>query len=494
MLYAACYNTFTMPKLKKRTKIVCTIGPACSNEKTLGELIDAGMNIARLNFSHGTYPEHKVVMNRIRKLAAKRNLPIGILQDLQGPKIRVGDIDKKGIELKSGQEAILTTAKRPAKGTIPVTYVNLHKDARPGQKILMDDGIIDMVVAKVSGRNVYCKVGTGGLLLPHKGINLPETDVSTSSLSDKDKKDAEFGVKNDVDFIALSFVRTAKDILDLRFLIKKYERQLKKKPATPIRIIAKIEKREAVENIDDIIGVADGIMVARGDLGIEIPAEDVPLIQKTLIEKARTAAKPVIVATQMLDSMIRNPRPTRAEVSDVANAVIDHTDAIMLSGETATGKYPVQAVATMTRIAERTEASKFDDVAVPKLQKYETEEEAMSSVGTILARSTDAKIILVASLSGSAGRVVSRYRPELPILVSTNEERVYRQLNASWGVVPFILPTCATIEELIERSIAYLLQNKVVKKSDDIIVIAGEPVGVSGHINFVEIRRVGSIA
>ncbi len=483
-----------MPMPKKRTKIVCTIGPAAASPEKLGELMDAGMNIARLNFSHGTYVDHKLMMSRIRKEAAKRNIPIGILQDLQGPKIRVGEIDKKGIELKSGQSIILTTSKKPAKDKIPVTYINLHKDAEAGQRILMDDGLMDMKVLKVVGRDVHCVVGTGGTLLPHKGINLPETNVSASSLSDKDKKDAFFGVQNDVDFIALSFVRSAKDIIDLRYLIKKYEKQLKKKPSSDIRIIAKIEKREAVERIDDIIEATDGIMVARGDLGIETPAEDVPLVQKMLIDKARAAAKPVIVATQMLDSMIRNPRPTRAEVSDVANAVIDHTDAIMLSGETATGKYPIETVATMARISSRTEASKFDDVPPPKIQMYETEEDAMSSVGTILARSTDAKLILVASLSGSAGRIVSRYRPELPIFVSTNKDRVYRQLNASWGVVPFLLPTCASIEELIERATAYLLQNKYVKKSDNIIVIAGEPVGVSGHINFVEIRRVGGVA
>ncbi|MDF1497475.1 MAG: pyruvate kinase [Patescibacteria group bacterium] len=483
-----------MPKIPKRTKIVCTIGPASSSSQVLGDLMDAGMNIARLNFSHGTYAEHKKMMNRIHAEASVRKLPIGIMQDLQGPKIRVGDISKNGIELKSGHDIILSTSAKPAKGKIPVTYANLHKDAKAGQKILLDDGLMDMKVAKVSGRDVHCVVITGGLLLPHKGINLPETNVSASSLSDKDKKDAYFGVKNDVDFIALSFVRSAKDIIDLRYLIKKYEKQLKKKPSSDIRIIAKIEKREAVECIDDIIEAADGIMVARGDLGIETPAEDVPLVQKMLIDKSRAAAKPVIVATQMLDSMIRNPRPTRAEVSDVANAVIDHTDAIMLSGETASGKYPVETVATMARIASRTEASKFDDVPAPIIRVYETEEDAMSSVGTILARSTDAKIILVASLSGSAGRIVSRYRPELPIFVSTNKERVYRQLGASWGVIPFMLPTCASIEELIERATAYLLQNKLVKKSDNIIVVAGEPVGVSGHINFVEIRRVGGVA
>ncbi len=482
-----------MAKQQKRTKIVCTIGPVSSSPQVLGDLMDAGMNIARLNFSHGTYAEHKKIMHNIRTEAESRNLPIGIMQDLQGPKIRVGNISKKGIELKTGQEIILTTSIKFTKDKIPITYANLHKDVEVGQKILMDDGLMDMMVVKIIGRDIYCKVVTGGILLPHKGINFPETNISASSLSDKDKKDAFFGVKNNVDFIALSFVRSAKDILDLRYLIKEYEKQLKLKSTSDIRIIAKIEKREAVKRIDDILQVVDGIMIARGDLGIEIPAEDVPLVQKTLIDKARASAKPVIVATQMLDSMIRNPRPTRAEVSDVANAVIDSADAIMLSGETATGKYPVQAVATMARIAVKTEASAFDDVPPPKIKKYETEEDAMLSIGTILARSTDTKIILVASLSGSAGRIVSRYRPEIPIFVSTNHPRVARQLNMSWNVIPFVLPACSSIEELIERAMAYLLQNKLVKKADNVVVIAGEPVGVSGHVNFVEIRRAGGI-
>lgn len=484
------YHICIMGKILKRTKIVCTIGPASSEAKDINDLIASGMNMARLNFSHGTYTEHAAIMRKVRAQSSLLGEPVAILLDLQGPKIRVGDLPKQGIELKTGQEIVLSTGSKPGKNKIPVTYTNLHKDVKAGETLLLDDGLLDMVVLAVKGRDVVCRVGTGGLLTSHKGINLPETKVSTSALSEKDKKDVAFGVKMDVDWIALSFVRTAKEILDLRYLIKKEEKLQKKKPNACMRIIAKIEKREAVENIDEILEAVDGIMVARGDLGIEIPAEEVPLVQKHLIEKAREVSKPVIVATQMLDSMIRNPRPTRAEVSDVANAVIDHTDAVMLSGETASGKYPVQSVQTMSRIVQKTEASKFDDVEAPNIRKFLNEEEAVSNVAAILARSTNARGILVASLSGSAGRIVSRYRPELPVFVSTNQERVCRQLTVSWGVVPFVLPTCQSIEELIDRSVMHLLKAKLVKKGDDLIVVAGEPVGMTGHINFVEIRRV----
>ena len=481
-----------MKALKKRTKIVCTLGPASNTSAKISAMIKAGMNVARLNFSHGTYPDHQKMMDLVRKEAAKLNVPIAMLQDLQGPKIRVGDLPKEGVELKAGLEVIFTTRPKPLAGMIPVTYEKLHTDVQAGQVLLLADGLMDARVTKVEGRDVYAKVVTGGLLTSHKGLNLPETTVSVSAMSDKDKEDVKFGVKAGVDMVALSFVRTAKEVLDLRYLIKSEEKKLGKgftdKP--PVRIIAKIEKREAVERIDEILDAADGIMVARGDLGIEMPAEDVPLIQKRLIEKALAAAKPVIVATQMLESMIQNPRPTRAEVSDVANAVIDHTDAVMLSAESAAGKYPVEAVGTMARIIQRTEKSKFDDVDMPRIRTYATEEEAMSSVAGMLARSTKAKFILVASLSGTAGRIVSRFRPELPIFVSTNQERVYRQLSVSWGVVPFVMPTCQTIEELIERSILYLKKNRFAKTGDSMIVIAGEPVGISGHINFVELRTL----
>ncbi|MBD3251045.1 pyruvate kinase, partial [Candidatus Uhrbacteria bacterium] len=330
-----------------------------------------------------------------------------------------------------------------------------------------------------------------GVLQSHKGMNFPDSTLTVSSMSKKDIEDAKFGVSQHVDLVALSFVRTAKEVYDLRYLIKGEENKVAKGLfENPVKIICKIEKREAIENIDEIIEATDGIMVARGDLGIEMPAEEVPLIQKQLIDTCLAHSKPVIVATQMLDSMIRNPRPTRAEVSDVANAVIDHTDAVMLSGETATGKYPVETVRTMATIARQTEASSYDYMPIQQDVTSKTTDEAISQVANILAREIKAKVILVASLSGDTARIVSRYRTELPIFASTSDPRVLRQMNLSWGVVPFLLPKCKTVEELVERSVGYLKKARVVSKGGKMIVVAGEPVGVSGGVNLVEIRDV----
>ncbi len=472
--------------MKKRTKIVCTIGPASERLEVLGPLMEAGMNVARLNFSHGTHASHLRLLKRIRSEANRRGLPIGVLLDLQGPKIRIGDLPKKGVILKKGTPIVFTTASKPVVGDIPVTYDQLHRDMKPGQRILMDDGLLDAHVDRVAGRRIFCTVGTGGTLFSHKGMNLPETTVRVSAFSKKDQADAAFGVQHGVDWIALSFVRSAKEVIELRRFISK---QSKSKKEPPIRIIAKIEKREAIDRIDEILEVVDGIMVARGDLGVEIPAEEVPLIQKTLIEKARALAKPVVVATQMLDSMIRNPRPTRAEVSDVANAVIDHADAVMLSGETATGAYPLEAVKIMARIARRTERSKFDDVQMPMMERLVTGEEAMSRTAGLLARSTKAKGILVASCSGSAARVVSRYRPEMPIFTSTVSDRVCRQLALSWGVDPFLLSSHQKLETLIASAMKHLLETKKVRKGHELIVVAGELADAEHSAGFVEIRK-----
>ncbi|MFA4955010.1 MAG: pyruvate kinase [Patescibacteria group bacterium] len=481
-----------MAKTQKRTKIVCTIGPASASPENIEALLKAGMNVARLNFSHGTHEEHAELIKRLRAAAEKLEVPLAILQDLQGPKIRVGELPKEGVQLEAGKRVTFTTGKADVPRTLPVTYAKLHEDVKPGEKLLLDDGLLSVKVLEVKGQDVICEVVDGGLLTSHKGLNLPETNVTVSSMSDKDKDDLKFGVAQNVDWVALSFVRTAKEIYDLRYLIKQYEEELGIKLGSrhPIRIIAKVEKHEAVENIDEILVAVDGIMVARGDLGIEMPAEEVPLIQKMLIDKCLAAAKPVIVATQMLDSMIRNPRPTRAEVSDVANAVIDHTDAVMLSGETASGKHPVEAVEMMAKIIRETEDSVYDDMEVERFRKrHETTEEAVSEVAKILARDVKAKAILVASMSGDTGRMVSRYRPDMPIYTATDEERVYRQLNLSWGVMPFILPRCNTVEELVDRSMGYLKKKKLIAPQDKIIVVAGEPVGVSGRVNLLEIRE-----
>jgi pyruvate kinase len=477
---------------KKRTKIVCTIGPASWERPILKKMISEGMNVARLNFSHGEHEKHAEIIQMIRSLSTEVDQPIAILQDLQGPKIRVGDLPEEGVELVPGESVVFSTADDVQLPKIGLTYKGLHDDVTPGDRMLLDDGLMDVKVKTVQGNEIECEVVTGGKLTSHKGLNLPTASLGIPAITEKDKEDLEFGVSQRIDWVALSFVRNAKEIYDLRYMIKDFTAKLPEEMRNlpPIRIVAKIEKHEAVKNIDEIIEAADGIMVARGDLGIEMPAEEVPLIQKAIIDKCREQAKPVIVATQMMDSMIRNPRPTRAEVSDVANAVIDHTDAVMLSGESATGKYPVETVETMTRVVSETEKSRFDDVEATGEFAHQDTERSLSEVANLLARNVDAKLILVASLSGDTGRVVSRYRPEMPILVAVSETRVLHQLNLSWGVRPFTLPVCRTVEELVDRSVGYLKKNKWVKDGDKIIVVAGEPVGVSGGVNLVEIREI----
>lgn len=476
----------------KRTKIVCTLGPASEKLPTITKMVRAGMNVARLNFSHGTYKNHAMLIKNVRKTEKKTGEPVAIMQDIRGPKIRLGKLTEKGIDLKAGAMVTFDTGRGEySGGIVPVDFPYLHEHVKVGERMLLDDGKIEVKVTVVSGTKVETNVVVGGILQSNKGINLPDTKLNIEILSEKDKADVKFGVEQRVDLIALSFVQNAKDILDLRFLIQEYEKDLGLKPEQPIRIIAKIERHEAVKNIDEILEVVDGIMVARGDLGIEVPAREVPLIQKGLIDKALAKAKPVIVATQMLDSMQHNPRPTRAEVSDVANAVIDHTDAVMLSNETAAGQYPVETVKTMADIIVEAEKSVYDNLPMRDYtEKGSQIDEVISQMSRLLAEHIDAKLILAASISGDSGRSISRYRPELPIVVGTKTERVLRQLNISWGVLPFILQPCRSIEELIERAILYLKKKKVVKKNDKIVVVAGEPVGHAGHVNLLEVREV----
>lgn len=480
-------------KQKKRTKIVCTIGPASSDRETLLKMVKEGMNVARLNFSHGSHENHAKLIATIREISEETGEPIAILQDLQGPKIRVGKLPEEGVMLEAGQEIVFSTDPKAKLPKIGLTYDNLHSDVGPGDKMLLDDGLLDVAVKDVNGRDITCQVVTGGKLTSNKGLNLPTATLSIPAITEKDKDDLDFGIGQGVDWVALSFVRNAKEVYDLKYMIKELEQKYgnaKHHYGPHARIIAKIEKHEAVRHIDEIVEATDGIMVARGDLGIEMPAEEVPLIQKRIIDKCLEQAKPVIVATQMLDSMIRNPRPTRAEVSDVANAVIDHTDAVMLSGESASGKYPVEAVETMARIISETEASVYDNLPVNREFETQDTESAVSQVANILARSVGSKLILAASLSGDMGRIVSRHRPELPVVVAVAEERVRRQLNLSWGVMPFILPQCEMVEELVDRSVGYLKNKKMVRDGDRLIVIAGEPVGISGGANLIEIRTV----
>ena len=475
----------------KRTKIVCTIGPVSEKPTILKKMIKAGMNVARLNFSHGTHAWHGKVIKIIRKISEELGQPVGIIADLQGPRIRVGELAASGVKLTPKEKITLTTNPKKEKNKIPVTYANLHKDLSSGDRILLDEGLLELKVLKILGRDIFCEVVVGGVLTSHKGINLPDSSVSLPPLTEKDKEDLEFAVGEGVDWVALSFVSRASEIYDLRYLIRGLEKKLKLPKNSPVKIIAKIEKHEAVKNFDEILEAVDGIMIARGDLGIETPAEDVPLWQKKIIDKCLAVAKPVIVATQMLDSMIRKPRPTRAEVSDVANAVIDHTDAIMLSGETASGAYPLEAVETMAKIVSETEKSTYDDlVMVGIVKNIKNIDDAVSQVAKILSKTVEAKAILAASLSGYAGRIVARYRPELPILVTTDNIRVQQQLTLSWGVIPFVLPSCRSVEELVDRSLGYIKKNKFVAGGDKIIIVAGEPVGRSGNINLIEIKEI----
>ena len=474
----------------KRTKIVCTIGPASDKKPVLEKMIKAGMDVARLNFSHGTYLHHALLIRNVRAMAKKIDRPVAILADLQGPRVRVGELPKQGLRLKEGKETVLTTQNsKIVNDHIPVTYRNLHRDVKKGDVILLDDGLLDLRVQKVKGRDIFCRIKTGGVLTSHKGINVPTATLSIPSITQKDKQDLEFAIKHDVDWVAMSFVKTKDDILYLKRLIARLEKKYKIKK--PTRTIAKIEKHEAVKNFDSILEVVDGVMVARGDLGIETSIEQVPLIQKMIIEKCLKSAKPVITATQMLLSMVQNPRPTRAEVSDVANAVIDHTDCVMLSQESAVGKYPIETVRTMSEIIQDMEESPFDDLILKELNKQILPiDTAISLASTRLSRETQAQAIIVATISGYTARIVSRYRPELPIVVTCASEKVRRQLAMSWGVIPYLISKCATVDELIAKAVRKALQKKIIKKGDKVIIIGGQPVGKAGNVNLVKIHRV----
>lgn len=478
--------------MNTRTKIVCTIGPACDSVETITQMVAAGMSIARLNFSHGSYESHAELIEHIREVEKQTGQPITILQDLQGPKIRIGTLPEEGVVLVQGSQVVFDTGiKEYTEQRIPLDYEALHTFLHPQERVLISDGKIETVVLSVEGTQITTEVRVGGTIFSHKGINVPDSTLSIRALTDKDKEDAKFGVLHGVDFMALSFVTSPEDILDLKFALKEYEKEANIDPEQPIHIIAKIERREAVDRIDAILDVVDGIMIARGDLGIEIPAAEVPIVQKQLIDRALAHAKPVIVATQMLDSMQEIPRPTRAEVSDVAHAVMDHTDAVMLSNETATGKYPVITVQTMHDIIVEAEASVYDNMPSPVYTEKESPiDTTLSAMSRVLAEETHATLILAASISGTTGRMISRYRPELPIAVATHSERARHQLQLSWGVLPFVLPACRTIEELVERSLVYLKKQALIAPGNRIIVVAGEPVGQAGHVNLLEVRDV----
>ncbi len=474
----------------KRTKIVCTIGPASESKAMLTRLVRAGMNVCRLNFSHGEYAWHAKAIRTIRAVAKATGEPIAILQDLQGPKIRVGNLPKEGVVLKAGKSVTFTTATTTYKGgKIPLTYRKLHRDVKPGHRVLLDDGLLEVRVEQIKkrpqgsflGTDIVCRVITGGTLTSHKGMNLPDTIVDIPALTGKDQRDVAFGVEQGVDWIALSFVKHARDVEHLRQLITKHGGKQ--------RIIAKIEKHEAIQHFDEILRAVDGVMVARGDLGVEIPAAEVPLRQKEIIERCRQIGKPVVVATQMLDSMIRNPRPTRAEVSDVANAIIDHTDAIMLSGESATGKYPVQAVQMMTKIASETEASRLDDVApaMPPPTIWGMPDVVAEVSALLAAHGERVHGILVATLTGETARRISRFRPQLPIFAATPNPQVLRSLNLSYAIRPILVPMTRDREGFIRQAVMKLRKQRLIGRKASFVIVLGEPWGKAGTANSVAI-------
>ncbi|GHO95962.1 pyruvate kinase [Reticulibacter mediterranei] len=475
----------------RRTKIVCTIGPATNSEERIEALIRAGMNVARLNFSHGRQEEHATVIERVRSISTRLGCPIAILQDLQGPKIRVGSLqDGKPLQLIDQTEVIITS--RPVAGnsqTIPTTYKQLPQDVKPGDRILLDDGLMELRVLSADESDVHCLVIHGGLLKEHKGINLPGVAVSTPALTEKDRDDLRFGIMHGVDYIALSFVRRPEDVIAARELIHEYqvEYQGNNKQAN-IPLIVKLEKPEAVARLDDVLKVADGIMVARGDLGVEMSLEKVPLIQKRVIARCNELGLPVITATQMLESMITNSRPTRAEVNDVSNAILDGTDAIMLSAETATGAYPIEAVQMMARIALETEAG--DRTAQqPECQPL-TQTRAVSHAARALAEEASVKAIIVLTRSGNSACLISKDRPRTPIIAYTPSERVYRQLALWWGVWPYCIELKGTTEDLIETVERRLLEDKIVSHGENVVIMGGMPVASRARTNFVKLHHV----
>lgn len=464
--------------MNKKTKIVCTLGPTSQSIKILTEMALAGMNVARLNFSHGDHENHALLIRNIRSVAKKLNTTITIIQDLHGPKIRVLEM-KEPLNVKVGQQVII--------GQDFKLDLDVMKSILPKQRILIEDGLIELEVERIVRGKIYCIALSPGKIQSHKGVNLPRTKLKIPILGKKDIDDLKFGLKMDVDYVALSFVRTSRDVLNLKKLIDKYNPKGLDKP----QIIAKIEKPEAVRNFDAILNQTDAVMVARGDLGVEMPENEVPIIQKTIIQKCLKSAKPVIVATQMLDSMIRNPRPTRAEVSDVANAVIDQTDCVMLSGETAFGKFPVKAVGEMARIIETTEKSVFLPPHKHLSDKVVSKVEAVAESVFDLAMHTRAKVIVGATESGFTAREVAHERPYRQHLVMlTPNPKTLRQINMVWGVRPIFIKEVKTLENLMANMIKAIKQNHLVKKGDKVVIVTGEPLGLKENLNLVEVKTI----
>ena len=472
--------------LKRRTKIVATIGPATQSEEIITDLIKAGVTTFRLNFSHGDHKDHQERIKTIRKVSEKLDLDIGILQDLQGPKIRLGRFKDGPVKVKKGDKFLLTSNEvECTKSIANVTYNKLAQEVTSGKRILLDDGKIEMIVEKVDVANnlLECKVTVGGVLSNNKGVNFPDVQLSVKALTDKDIEDLEFGLTVGVDWIALSFVRNPSDINEIKNLINKNGHS--------IPVIAKIEKFEAIDQIDSILPLCDGVMVARGDLGVEMPAEEVPLLQKELIRKANTLGIPIITATQMLDSMASNPRPTRAEVSDVANAILDGTDAVMLSNETAVGDFPVEAVETMATIARRIER----DYPLKAIESHlpSTIPNAISAAVSNIARQLDAGAIIPLTKSGSTARNVSKFRPPTPILATTTERSVARRLQLVWGVTPLLVKNDDRTAKTFSIAMQIAQEIGILKQGDLVVQTAGTLTGISGSTDLIKVGLVRKV-
>jgi pyruvate kinase len=477
--------------MKRRAKIVATIGPACSDEETIRNLLKAGMDVARLNFSHGTHPQHANVFKKLHQAARDLELPITILQDLQGPKIRTGQLENGQVELAAGQPLTLTT--EPILGNehiVPVDFPELIPSAKTGGRILLDDGNLELAIIGVKGNRVETRVVVGGVLKPHKGVNLPGADLDIPGFTEKDREDLVFGLDLGVDAIAVSFVRSEKDIQSVRQAIQELDPSHNNLP-----IIAKLERPQALNNLEAIVAEADGVMVARGDLGVELSAEFVPIAQKEIIAAANRQAKVVITATQMLESMIQNPRPTRAEASDVANAIFDGSDAVMLSGETATGKYPVQSVETMNAIVLQAEAHIQEWGHWQGLKPGKDQEDDafyLTQAARELAHDRNVAAIAVFTKSGRTALLMSKARPEVPILAFTPERKTYSKLNLYWGVSPNLVPHTDTIEAMLEVVEASMLASSDIQSGQQVVLICGFPVHAVRPTNLALLHTVGS--
>ena len=469
----------------RKTKIICTIGPASESEERLRELMLAGMNVARFNFSHGSHEEHKAKFDRVIKVSSELKLPVATLLDTKGPEIRLKDIEGGKTELVSGQKFILTTEEILGNNEkVTITYKGLKDDINVGTTILIDDGLIEMVVDEINETDIICSVVNGGPISNHKGVNIPGTDLSMPYISDVDRSDIMFGCDMDFDFLAASFVRCKEDILEVRKIIEEHGSHMK--------IIAKIENMQGIRNLDEILEAADGIMVARGDMGVEIPMEEVPIVQKQMIKKAETLGKHVITATQMLESMIKNPRPTRAEATDIANAIYDGTTAIMLSGESAAGLYPVEAVKTMAKIAERTEQDIDYNSRLRRRKDIDNIDTttAISHATCTTAMDLKAAAIITVTISGFTAGMIARYKPSCPIIACSVSPRTCRQLNLAWGVTPIWIARESTAEDLFDEAVHAAEKEGYIKKGDKVVLTAGVPLGVSGRTNMIRVVEV----